>query len=548
MQPLEAQAPTPPPTVGRAADVVARALRSAGVRQAFGVPGGETLRLIESLGEAGIPFRLARHENAAGYMAIGAQRAGESLGLLVATLGPGVANAIGPAAHALQDDVPLVILGGRVALDSAPEFRHQVIDQQALFRPVTKAVFELRAERAAEIIGAAIATALAEPRGSVYVDCPLDEVEKTCAGDREASPARTTPPSADLEPLVAALDRSRRPLLLLGLGALRPGVAPVVAALLERRPMPVLTSYKAKGIVPESHPLALGGAGLSPLADEMLLPFVGRADLVLLAGYDPVEMRSNWNRPFAATAEVSSLGIAAARRAGPVAKTAIEAPLVPILRGLTDRCRATPLAEDLEEEIETLRARLEKAFAPRGAWEPAVLFDLVREGIGAEDLVTVDTGAHRILLTQRWRLEQPGRLLQSSGFCSMACALPMAIGALLAAPERRVVALLGDGGLEMAVGELATLRDLRLPLTLVVVDDGGYALIDLKQRARGFAPAGVAFGRSDYVQLAHAFGGRGHLVTDAASARAALVAAGTADEGFDLIHAVFPGRSYDGRI
>ncbi|MEZ6197088.1 MAG: thiamine pyrophosphate-binding protein [Planctomycetota bacterium] len=169
------EAPGPRPGA-RAADLLAAELAAAGARFAFGVPGGEVLTLLDALERAGIRFVVARHENAAGFMAEGAARLGGGPGVLLATIGPGVANAVNVCANALQDGVPLVILGGRVALDEDPAFTHQVIDQAALFRPVAKRVFEFRAEGAAATAREIVACALAEPRGPVYVDCPTDEV------------------------------------------------------------------------------------------------------------------------------------------------------------------------------------------------------------------------------------------------------------------------------------------------------------------------------------------------------------------------------------
>jgi acetolactate synthase-1/2/3 large subunit len=173
----------------------------------------------------------------------------------------------------------------------------------------------------------------------------------------------------------------------------------------------------------------------------------------------------------------------------------------------------------------------------------------VRRALPADGVASVDSGAHRILLSQIWRCPAPRTLLQSSGFCTMGPALPLAIGAKLAAPQRPVVAFTGDAGLEMVLGELATLRDLALalPVTVVVFVDASLALIELKQRGRGDPNRGVDFGATDFPAVAQALGGHGVAVSDRAALRAALDASLAADR-FTVIAAEIGAQAYDGRF
>jgi acetolactate synthase-1/2/3 large subunit len=159
----------------------------------------------------------------------------------------------------------------------------------------------------------------------------------------------------------------------------------------------------------------------------------------------------------------------------------------------------------------------------------------------------VDSGAHRILLSQLWECFEPRGLLQSSGFCTMGCALPLAMGYKLARPERPVVVFTGDAGLEMVLGELATLRDLALPIVVVVFVDASLALIEMKQRRVGLPNLGVDFGATDFAGLAAAFGGQGVLVGDAVSLEVALRTALEHDR-FTLLACSIDRKSYDGRI
>ena len=172
----------------------------------------------------------------------------------------------------------------------------------------------------------------------------------------------------------------------------------------------------------------------------------------------------------------------------------------------------------------------------------------MRAATPPETVITIDSGAHRILLSQLWRTHAPRGLLQSSGLCTMGCALPLAIGAKIADPGRPVVAFTGDAGLLMGLGELSTLAELALPLTIVVFVDACLSLIEMKQRQRQMPAAGVDFARHDFAAVARAFGGVGERVTDAAGLAAALTAATGRTDRFTLIAAEIDRQAYDGKI
>ena len=542
--------PAPQP---RVADILARRLRAAGVRFSFGIPGGEVLTLLDAFGRAGISFVAARHENAAGFMAEGVHRVDGSPGVLVATIGPGVTNTVNVCANALQDQVPLIILGGHASRSSQPAYTHQVIDQLSVFRPVTKAVFEVRPEHASALITAAIKIAFEEPRGPVYLDCPFDVADTaestavTSDQGLDVSPWRRPPPRSDaVDDACRAFEVSEKPLVIAGLRALRPGVSDALRQLVRKHQVPVVTTYKAKGIVPESDSNCLGAAGLSPLADASLIPLVQASDLILLVGYDPIEMRSAWVAPF--SSDTSLIDIDLVPIASPAWKPTVGlyGDIVPILDRLSQVDRR-PKAIWPGQEPASSREALQRSFAPQASWEPSVLFEAAQSFVDGETFVTVDTGAHRILWAHTWKCDVPAQVFQSSGFCTMACALPLAIGAKMAAPERQVIAILGDGGLEMGLGELATLRDSGHGLVVIVLDDSAYALIDMKQRKRGFPSSGVHLGRTEFAKVAEAMGGFGVRVDDRPSLESALEAARERD-GFTLVHACFPKGVYDGRI
>ncbi|MFQ5564922.1 MAG: thiamine pyrophosphate-binding protein [Paracoccaceae bacterium] len=528
-----------------AADVIARRLYAAGCRFAFGIPGGEVLTLIDALERAGIRFVLARHENAAGFMAEGGWHATAAPGILVATVGPGVANAFNVVVNAEQDRVPLIVISGAVDESDAMRYTHQVFDHPAAFGRICKASFVVPDGAVAAMIDKAVAIAVSGRPGPVHIDLPIrvadaEQPEPPVVLRGPALPSAPAPGSA-LDRARAMFAAARRPVMMAGLDALNePGAAEAVRAFVEKHSIPLVTSYKAKGILSEDHPLSLGGHGLSPKSDKIVLPVFDAADLVISAGYDPIEMRAGWQDPwdpakaieFAHAPNCHDMHYAGLSWVSSVAGG---------LAALDGEAKGG-WPDDTPARI---RAGLAEAFAPGGDWGPGQAIAEILATAPPEVTITVDSGAHRILLSQQWQAMHPRGVLQSTGLCTMGCALPLAIGFKHAKPEAAVIAFTGDAGLEMVLGELATLRDLGLPLVVVVFVDRSLALIELKQRRMGVQNAGVDFQRTDFAALARAYGGNGVTVTGPGQTGPAVAEALAADR-FTIIAVEIPRRAYDG--
>jgi acetolactate synthase-1/2/3 large subunit len=526
------------------ADAIGRALAEAGATHAFGIPGGEVLALIDGLAGAGIEFVLARHENAAGFMAEGLWHATGALPVLVATLGPGVANAVNVVANAWQDRVPLIFLTGCVDGALARSYTHQVFDHQAVLRPVVKASLRAEAGSATATIAEAIAVALDGQLGPVHVDVPIGVAENAAGcppswpGGGAASPA---PTDDEIATAADVLSRAERLLVIAGVDAVNAGAGADVAAFCGAQGAPLITTYKAKGLIDETDPLALGGAGLSPKADAILGPLIAAADAILLVGYDPIEMRVGWRNPWPADKAVVEIAPAPRRHGMHAVRHGLEGPVRPTLRRLARVVAQRPRWRDGAPAA--ARAALAAAFAPKD-WGPAAIFHALRELLPPETVATADSGAHRILFSQIWRCSAPRGLLQSSGLCTMGCALPLAIGHRLgrAVPT---LAVIGDAGLEMGLGELATLRDLGLPVLVVVLVDGSLALIEMKQRVAGRTERGVGIGVSDLPAVAAALGGAGAWVDGPDGLRREVAAASTRP-GLSLLACRIGARADDG--
>ncbi|MDF3415761.1 thiamine pyrophosphate-binding protein [Sulfitobacter sp. M57] len=537
------------PDTIRAADALARRLYAAGCRTAFGMPGGEVLTVIDALEAAGIRFILAKHENAAGFMAEAVHHRDHAPAILIGTIGPGTLNGVNTVANALQDQVPLIVISGCMDADEAQRYTHQLIDHQAVFAPVTKATFRLNAGAAHTIADKAVAIATEGRMGPVHIDVPISVADAPVNAQVPVSRAKASPAVPDGSDLATArdwLEKAQRPVMIVGVDAMNQNAGKAVVEFAEDHNIPVITTYKAKGILPEDHALSLGGAGLSPLADTHLLPFVRSADLILCVGYDPIEMRPGWRDVWA-----------------PTQQNVIDISAVPnhhymhqaTLNFITD-CAATlhALSDGLDGqdtwpdgEIPTLKQALSASF-PRGEdWGPAAIIDTCRNTLPRNTIASADSGAHRILLSQMWECYAPRDLMQSSALCTMGCAVPMAIGAKLAAPDRPVVSFSGDAGFLMVAGELATAAELDVSPIFVVFVDASLALIEKKQRERQLRNLGVDFAQHNFAAMGVAFGGVGVTVRSRAALETALQNAMQA-ETFTVIAAIIDQGAYDGRI
>lgn len=528
----------------RAADLVAKGLYEAGCRHAFGMPGGEVLTIIDALENAGIEFVLCKHENAAGFMAEGVHHMNAAPAIMVATVGPGVMNGVNVVANAMQDRVPLVVLSGCVDADEALTYTHQVLDHRKVFDEITKATYTLTAEGADIITDKAIGVATEGRAGPVHIDVPISVADQRVSVPRRRRPAavKVAPVGEDLQLAQSWLSGAKRAVIIAGLDVVAQGGSARLHAFAESHNIPVITTYKAKGVIPESHDLCLGGAGLSPLADKHLVPFVQSCDLILLVGYDPIEMRPGWREVWNPS-QIRVIDIAAVPNHHYMHQASLNvvADCAGTLAVIGDGVAKTDMG------FRQVKAALAEAFPSGDDWGPAGVIDECRRVLPVETIATVDSGAHRILLSQMWRCETPRTLLQSSGLCTMGCAVPLAMGAKYADPSRTVVSFSGDAGMLMVAGELSTAAEHGHNTIFVVFVDRSLALIELKQRQRQMKNMGVNLGMHDFAAIGAAFGGAGIAVTSRAELREALMQAMDAST-FTVIAAMIDRQGYDGRI
>ncbi len=460
-------------TTGAAA--VAGALRAHGVSVAFGLPGVHNLPLWPACAAAGIEIVGVRHEQTTVYAADGLARATGTLGVALTTTGPGAANTVGAVGEAWASHSPVVL----VATDIPTTQRvpgvyrgalHECTAQASLFHAVTKSTIDVAgADALGPALHAAAAIALGPPSGPVYVGVPADLL--TAPAPPAGPPLPAAPVEVpDVTPLVDAVAGSRRPLVWVGGGARHAG--PEVTALAERLGAPVITTYQARGTVPAGHPLLVGAPPHEPPVTDL----VRQADLAIVIGSDLDAMNTmGWRLPLPDRRVAINLDAVDAAKSYPMdAVVEADARVAGRLAAALDPRRAW--AGDLAALTEDLRAEL------RAAPDTATAVDFLEgteRALPRQAVVFADMCIPGYWLAGHLRVHVDRHLHYPMGWGTLGFALPAAIGAATAARASGdpVVCVTGDGGVLFAIGELATVAQEGLPLTVVVVDDEGYGML-----------------------------------------------------------------------
>jgi acetolactate synthase I/II/III large subunit len=503
-----------------AARIVAH-LREAGVRAIFGVPGGgSNLDLIEAAGHAGLRFVLTATETAGAIAAIAQSELANAPGACLTGLGPGAASVVNGVACAFLDRAPLLAITDAPA-SSNGAFEHQRLDQRALLAPVTKWSATIAADDVDDAMSRAIACAMEPPRGPVHIECPSDisalNVARPFQG-RGSGGSETPAPQrrpGDLKRVAAHLPQASRPVLLAGLGARTAETSAAIRSFCASHHVPAMVTYKAKGVVSDRD-VWFAGVFTNGALERGI---IDRADLLIVVGLDRVELLPRpWTFP------------------QPVVDVA-DGDSLRELAGRLTRSDWDP--EALQRAIEAQRHRLQ----PRSEQLTANRVVRIASDAAPGARVTVDAGAHMFPATVLWPVTEPNGMLISNGLSTMGFALPAAVGAALVDRERTVIALTGDGGLLMCAGELLTLVRERLRVIVIVFNDNALSLIDVKQRQRQFASAGVSLGDVAWASIAESFRMSGYVATTDEEFERAIASA-LAHRGPSLIDARIDPAAY----
>ena len=500
------------------AEVLADCLEAEGVEVVFGIPGEENLDLMFALKHAGIRFIATRHEQGAAFMADVYGRLTGHAGVCLATLGPGATNLVTGVADAFLDGAPLVAITGQVSSELMQFTSHQYLDLSTMFAPITKrSKVIMRPDTVAEICRLAFKYAEARKPGATHIDLPKNIAHMP-------SPAhplcKQKPPAlyANPESIITAaqlISQAKSPVILAGAGAVRDNASEAVRSMAERLHIPVVQTMMGKGIVSWDSPWRLGVVGI-PQHDYIIDAF-DQADLVIGIGYDLIECSPRkWHTHPLKIVNISGL---------PAAVNQLYEPNVEVTGDLSDsiyqilrtaRRASTPETTTMLEVGQRLSAEFEQLAASDAyPMKPARILHDVRGVLDKTDILVCDVGAHKIWVGRDFPCYEPRTCLISNGFASMGFSVPGAFAAKLVHPERRVLALTGDGGFMMNSQELETAVREHVPFVTLIWEDEHYGLIRWKEEEQFGDTFGVSFTNPDFKAYAESMHCHGYEVTSA---------------------------------
>jgi len=490
-------------------EVLAAAFKEAGTPFIVGHPGGESVELMEAARQRQMRFLLMKQEVAGAMLAATWGDLTGSPGICLSTRGPGAANMVNGVAHAFLDRSPLIAITDAYSRPTYETGLRQRINQQAIYEPVVKWSTTIDAKTVRQQVRRAMRTATATPPGPVHFEFPQSETTRE-AGDYVSEPPLLPnwitpgPDRTDLKPALDMLGRARRPILIAGMGVYWCGASAEFVKFAERLGAPVLTTTKCKGMIPEDHPLR-AGCIIGGLIERKL---VLEADLIVTIGLDAVELQP---KPWPYTLPVLSLSSVPSTDALVPADPEIIGDLKSLLAGLA--LWAPEGTNWGEKSAKTFRSEVRDALnTPSTGLSPQRAMEVARAILPRDTIATCDAGASRLLVVQKWESYGPREFLTSNGLASMGYAVPGALAARMAFPDRPVVAFTGDGGFLMTVAEMQTAQRENLPIIVIVFDDREIGLIRVKQEIKGIPRHGVALGGVDWEKLAQAFGADGVTV------------------------------------
>ena len=500
----------------KASDLLVAALEAEGVKSVFGVPGEENLDLVESLRRSTIELVLTRHEQAAGFMAATHGRLTGRVGVCLATLGPGATNLVTAAAHAQLGAMPMLMITGQKPIRNHRQGHFQMVDVVGMMRPLTKYTHQLvSAESIPAQVREAIRRAEEERPGAVHLELPQDIAAESTAA-KLIAPAHSRRPLAEQKAIAwaaSALSQAKRPLLMLGAGANRKMTAKMLCELIAKLGIPFFSTQMGKGVLDETDPLWLGTAALSD--HDYVHRAIDAADCILNIGHDVIEkppffMRDDERTVIHvnyASAEVDPVYFPQIEVIGDIANAiwqlteAVE-PQPHWTFGFFDRVRLAML-EQLSQGADDPRFPLTSQ---------RVVADVSR-ALGPEDIVCLDNGLYKLWFARHFRCRRPNTLLLDNALATMGAGLPTAMAARIVHPDRKVLAVCGDGGFMLGnLTEFNTAVGEKMDIIAIVFDDGSYGAEHIQLCEKQIDPGISLFDWPEFATVAAALGGEGVTV------------------------------------
>jgi len=514
-------------------------LENEGVSVVFGLPGEENIRFVQALAASNIRYVLTRHEQGAAFMAEMYGRVTGRAAVVSATLGPGAINMQLGVADATTNSTPLVAISAQVGQDREYKESHQYVDLVTMFAPITRWADGIPTARAIpEMIRKAFKLAETERPAAVYLAVPehidADDMDYDLTPLPRNVVRAEAPAPGQVQRAADALREAKRPVVLAGHGAARADATAALVRFSEELGVPVANTFHGKGVMPDDHPNSIGTIGFMR-RDYVNFGF-DNADAIIAVGYelqefDPARINPKSDKKiihihrFPAEVDMHypvDVGII-----GDISAS------LDALRDAMTGCRfddaATGPGRDLLAD-EFRRGQQDSRFP----LAPQRIVADTRAALGRSDVVLVDTGATKMWMARLYPTYERNTCLISNGLSTMAFALPGALGVKLARPEAKVLAVVGDGAFLMNSQEIETAVRERIPLVVLIWEDGGYGLIEWKMDLELGEHHYVRFNNPDVVTYAESFGAKGYRITAADQLLPTLRTA-LADDGVSLI-------------
>jgi acetolactate synthase-1/2/3 large subunit len=500
----------------KASDLMVEALEREGVEYVFGIPGEENLDLLESLRHSKIQLVITRHEQAAGFMAATIGRLTGKIGVCLSTLGPGATNFVTAAAYAQLGAMPMLMITGQKPIKKSKQARFQIVNVVEMMRPVTKYSRQIvHGANVPSAVREAIRLAEEERPGAVCLELPEDIAEEMVEHPFFFPPEAARLPAAEdkaIRRAVEMIQNAKRPLLLVGAGANRKRTSNQLERFVEQTGIPFICTQMGKGVIDERHDRYLGTAALSD--NDSVHDAVAAADLIINVGHDVIE-----KPPFFMTDggfQVLHISFASAE---------VDAIYFPQLEVVGDIANAVwQINESIQNQdhwdfstFDQVKLQVdahtgEKADDPSFPLCPQRLVADVRAAMPDDGVVCLDNGMYKIWFARNYEAYQPNTILLDNALATMGAGLPSAIGASFVYPDRKILAVCGDGGFMMNSQEIETAVRMKRNVTTLILKDDSYGMIRWKQEDAGFPDWGLEFGNPDFVKYAESYGARGFRV------------------------------------
>ena len=502
----------------KASDLFVKALENEGVEYIFAIPGEENLDILNSLKNSSIRLILTRHEQGAGFMAATYGRLTGKTGVCMATLGPGATNFTTPAAYAHLGAFPLLMITGQKPIKKSKQGQFQIIDIVNLFKPVCKLSKQVvNGNTIPSLVREAFRIAEEERPGAVLLELPEDIAAEECDAHLIKPHPRyyAVAPKNVIEHAADLIKKARFPLILLGAGANRQHSREALSEFIRSVKIPFFSTQMGKGVVDESSELFLGTAALSD--DDYLHQYIHQADVIINIGHDVVEKPPFFMEEHGQTvihmnyraAQVDQVYFPQVEIVGDLALSA---------QLLLDQLKDAPphdLTMFYKVRDHVKEKTHEGALDDRFPILPQRLVADVRSVMGNHDIIALDNGVYKIWFARNYPAHEPNTVLLDNALATMGAGLPSAMMASLLYPERKVVAICGDGGFMMNSQELETCVRLKLNIVVLVLNDGSYGMIRWKQGGAGFDDWGLKFGNPNFVDYTNSYGATGHRLSSA---------------------------------